>query len=89
MLKWLDFLHVCIGILGTSTDCQVGTFESAVLVLVLVWKFVSVEVPVCPCLLIAAGDKQVAIDAGVGALVVSLQGSASFLEKSIPNVVRV
>ena len=66
-----------------------GTFESAVLVLVLAWKFASVEVPVCQCSLIAAGDKQVAIDAGIRDVVVSFQGSASFLEKSAPNVAKV
>ena len=37
--------------------------------------------------MIAVGGQQVAIDAGVGDLVVSLQGSVSFLEKSAPRVV--
>ena len=66
-----------------------GTFESTVLVLVLVWKFARIEVPVCKCSLIAVRDKQIAIDAEVGDLVVLFHVSVSFLEKSAPNVARV
>ena len=53
--------------------------------LVLVRKFARVEVPVSLIAHVAFGGKQVAIDAVVEDLVVSLQVSASFLESSEPR----
>ena len=68
-----------------GTSCRVGKFGSAVLVLVLVRKFARVEVPVSLIAHVAFGGKQVAIDAAVKDLVVSLQVFASFLESSEPR----